>query len=57
MDKMTSTQQLFNKHKVHINPKYNDDSIYMFTDENTLIFCDVLDKDAGMVERIFVKKD
>ena len=57
MDKMTSTQQLFNKYKVHINPKYNDDSIYMFTDENTLIFCDVLDKDAGMVERIFVKKD
>lgn len=57
MDKMTSTQQLFNKYKVHINPKYNDNSIYMFTDENTLIFCDVLDKDAGMVERVFVKKD
>ena len=55
--KMTSTLQLINKHVVNIDPKYKDDSIYMFTDENTLIWCDVLDKDDNMIERIFVKKD
>ena len=55
--KMTSTLQLINKHVVNIDPKYKDNSIYMFTDENTLIWCDVLDKDDNMIERIFVKKD
>ena len=54
---MTSTLQLINKHIVNIDPKYKDDSIYMFTDENTLIWCDVLDKNDNMIERIFVKKD
>ena len=57
MDRMTATQQLYSKHKVHINSLYEDKSIYMFTDENTLIFAEVLDDDKGMVERVFIKKD
>ena len=56
MDRMTGNVQAFSKYKVQINRKYIDNTIYMFTDENTLVFCDKPDKNEPLISRIFVKQ-